>query len=388
MSQRLGLLILVLSLAVVAPSNATPPAPQRDRGHALGTSPGPQAVYVSTSGIAHGDIANVKRLRAGRGWDPGDPNSINADWRSALDTVWDQIAGEDADGVLATGDMVQGYWGIDLDHTGIFGPVDTFAHKKAAVVNAGKAYEGHLRREWSAHGLTVYPGMGDHEIGDLNNAGHTSAQAFKSKALGSWLHVWEGTMGRPSYYHVRIPGSVELWTLQPFHKTDQGVDAEIGPTQMRWLRRSLGRSTATWKVVQTEIPPYGGENSDHSSRTTLHNADALYGVLARAGVDLVLSAEFHEVNAVQKRGIPEIIHGGRMQSGTVNYLVLGVYADRLDITLKRMARATMDGSQRLWAPGGQRPPLHIQMSSGATVAGHMTVTHQGVTEATGDLVLQ
>jgi len=27
--------------------------------------------------------------------------------------------------------------------------------------------------------------------------------------------------------------------------------------------------------------------------------------------------------------------------------VLGVYGDRLDITLKRMARATMDGSQRL-----------------------------------------
>ncbi len=41
-----------------------------------------------------------------------------------------------------------------------------------------------------------------------------------------------------------------------------------------------------------------------------------------------------------------------MQSGTVNYLVLGVYGDRLDITLKRMSRATMDGSQRLWAPGG------------------------------------
>ena len=109
MSQRLGYLILVLSLAVMAPSHAAPPPQQQDRGHAFRVGPGPRAVYVSTSGIAHGDIADVKRLRAGRGWDPGDPNSINADWRAALDTVWDQIAAEDAVGVFATGDMVQGY---------------------------------------------------------------------------------------------------------------------------------------------------------------------------------------------------------------------------------------------------------------------------------------
>ncbi len=208
---------LVAALALPAP-----PLPGAGRAAGAAAASGPLAVYVSTSGIAHNDIADVATLRAGQGWDPGDPNSIDSDWSSALDTVWSQVASVHPDAVFAQGDMVGGFWGVDPDNTGIFGPVDTFQHREQAVVNAGLAYEGHVRDEFQSHGLVAYPGMGDHEIGGFAHAGLIAADSFKAQAHGAWVKAWRETFHHRPYYHVDLPGSVELWTLAPFRRLPDG----------------------------------------------------------------------------------------------------------------------------------------------------------------------
>jgi Calcineurin-like phosphoesterase len=352
----------------------------------------PLATFVSTSGITHADVADTSVLRAGHGWDPGDPNGITDEWRGSIDTAWDQIASASPDAVFITGDMVQGFWGVDDDHTGVFGPVDTFTHRKAAVVRAGLTYEGAVRDAWTRHGLTVYPGMGDHEIGDLNHVGYTPASAFKARALSAWMSAWTQTYGHPPYYHVALAGSVELWTLQPFRKNADGsVSATIGGAQLQWLARSLDRSTAQWKIVQCEIPPYTspGFLGRSTSGTHLHNAKQVYDVLAQHGADLLLSAEFHDVDALQRQHLPEIVHGAALTGGNLNYLTIDVYPDVLQIQVSRMAQGIVDNSQLLWEPSNRRrPPWKVTMSPGATVTGHMTVTHNGVTAADGELVLR
>jgi hypothetical protein len=349
----------------------------------------PLARYLSTSGVPHIDVADVRVLRRGLGWDPGDPNSINDSWRTATDTVWDQIASENPGAVFATGDMVQGFWGVDDDDTGIFGPVDTFRHREAAVEAAGNAYEGTLRRTYADHGLTVYPGMGDHEMGGLDRDGQSAPSTFRARALSSWLSTWSRNFNRAPYYHVMLPGGVELWTLRPFRRDpDGGVSATIGRDQRRWLQQSLAASTARWKIVQSEIPPYSspGFVGQHTSGTHLLNADQVYDILARNNVDLMLCGEFHDVNALQVDGVPGIIHGGAQAS--VNYLVLDVYADHLQVTLKRMS-GTTDRTSLLWQTSARnRPAAKIEMTPGAVVAGDMTITHDGATAADGDLVLR
>jgi hypothetical protein len=351
---------------------------------------GPLATFVSTSGITHTDIADVATLRAGLGWDPGDPNSIDDDWVAALDTVWGQIASEHPDAVFATGDMVGGFWGVDRDGTGIFGPVDTLHHKKQAVLNAGHTYEGALEAEVASHGLVMYPAMGDHEMGNFGHNGIIAADRFPAQGHGAWVRAWTDVFGHRPSYHVTLPGSVELWTLQPFLKAADGtVRAVIGRAQRRWLAASLDASTARWKIVQSEIPPYAspGFTGFNTSGTRLRNAGPVYGLLAHHGVDLLLCAEFHDVDALQRLGVPEIIHGGALGSGRVNYLTIDVYRQALRISLSRMAEATVDRTERLWMPSQvSRPAGHISVLPGASVTGHMTVSHDGVASADGELV--
>jgi hypothetical protein len=100
----------------------------------------------------------------------------------------------------------------------------------------------------------------------------------------------------------------------------------------------------------------------------------------------MLCGEFHDVNALQVDGVPGIIHGGAQAS--VNYLVLDVYADHLQVTLKRMS-GTTDRTSLLWQTSARnRPAAKIEMTPGAVVAGDMTITHDGATAADGDLVLR
>ena len=390
MRSRVGLWVALCFVAIAAAAVfLTLPGSSPVSPYAASAAPrgAPLATYVSTSGISHDDVANLRGLPT---WHPGLPNGINKDWRVSIDNVWTQIESEHADAVFAQGDMVQGFWGVDDDHTGIFGPIDTYRHRLQAIHNAGDSYYHALKREYRAHGLTVYPGMGDHEMGGLDTDGNTAPHTFRARAYPEWVKTWEANFHHRAYYHVKLPGSVELWTLKPFRQDpDGGVSAILSRAERRWLSTSLDRSTARWKIVQSEIPPYSspGFHGIHTSQTHLIDAQQVWTIMRNHGVDLMLCAEFHDVDALQRGGLPEIIHGGAVAGLSANYLRIDVYRDRLAITLTRMANGTTTGTGTLWAPSDRhRSPLHIHMTTDHSVTGHMVVGHDGIVSADGELV--
>lgn len=62
------------------------------------------------------------------------------------------------------------------------------------------------------------------------------------------------------------------------------------PAQLRFLRRTLSRSTATWKVVALHHPPYSAGYQGSST----HVRDVFAPLFARHGVQLVLSGHDHD----------------------------------------------------------------------------------------------
>jgi hypothetical protein len=95
----------------------------------------PQATFVSMPDFLNADVADERDRPA---WRPGLPNSITGYYRRAIDIVLDEVESENPDAVFVAGDLVQGHWGSDVDDTGIFGPVDTFAQQLQAVTQAGR----------------------------------------------------------------------------------------------------------------------------------------------------------------------------------------------------------------------------------------------------------
>jgi hypothetical protein len=81
---------------------------------------------VSHPDFLNADVGDVSRSPY---WADGDPNAINDSYRAGLTTVMDQMKSENPDATLVIGDLVDGHWGVDVDNTGIFGPVGTAAEK-------------------------------------------------------------------------------------------------------------------------------------------------------------------------------------------------------------------------------------------------------------------
>ncbi|MGH3343677.1 MAG: metallophosphoesterase family protein [Carbonactinosporaceae bacterium] len=351
--------------------------------------------------MPHWDIADVKSIRAGRGWDPGDPNSITPSWRSSLNTVMAQIADESPDAVFHTGDQVQGRWGVDVDDTGIFGPVRTEAQQKDAIVAAGNAYYGEMKRFWSAHGFTngtnLFPAMGDHEIGDMGpGVDHVkviSPSSFKYRAFYDWKYVWarnytsSGTMyaSRPrgsqqesTAYSVRR-GPLLLVSVNPFWKLDDGIHARIGGAQLDWLDERITTARANgvkYVIVQSEIPVLDPNRVSGSSELLLEGRrdSAFWQTLVRQKVDLLLAAEFHDMTTYSNNSSTpvQVVHGANMGSAHANYLLIRVYTDRLELELKQLSGTGTD-TPKMWQTSTHRPPSGVTVLPGATSVGTMTI---------------
>src|SRR5688500_15429475 len=100
----------------------------------------PLFTFVSMPDFLNTDVGDT-RLRAGQGWDPGDPTSMNAPRPRLLAVMLDEVVAQQPTAVLVAADLVDGHWCMDVaPATGIFGPVGTRAEQLAAVTNAGDLY--------------------------------------------------------------------------------------------------------------------------------------------------------------------------------------------------------------------------------------------------------
>jgi hypothetical protein len=373
-----GVVLFVVGLGLMATAEAAAAAE-------------PDLTFVSTSGIPHHDVANYTKSKS---WRKGMPEGINDSWRQSIDITIGQIASEKPDAVFHTGDMVSGRWGRDTENTGIFGPTRTMAQRERAVERAADMYYRQNKSWWAKHDLRPYFGVGDHEVGDVEPSGMIVAGDFRSRALSVWRDAWgqaftdNGTrydshppgQHRKTAYATMI-GDVGFVSLDPFTQLVSGVHVRIGNRQMRWLGQALDDlrdQGARFLIVQCEVPALNTIHQSHSSRLILQNGEDLWQLLADHGVDLLLTAEFHELSTHTNQGATpvQVVHGGQLYRGNVSYLVINAFDDRMELQLKRMY-GEQTGTGKIWAPSRVRATDGLRMYRGTSDVGTMTIHDDG-----------
>jgi hypothetical protein len=365
----------------------------------------PLATFVSMPDFLNADVADVRDRPA---WRPGMPNSINNSYRRAIDIVLDEVESENPDAVFIAGDLVQGHWGSDVDDTGIFGPVDTFAQQLRAVTHAGRCYYGQWAERFSQRGLTVYPAIGDHEIGD----NPWPVGEFKFRAFSTFKAVWAehftldangrniyrrrpaGTPFEDTAYAVRLTHTVALITVDVFSKWSTGVHNTVSEGQLAWAERTILdlRAKGVQHIwFQGHVPCYVPVRTFASSNLQMedHQHSSFWQLLRRHDdvVDFYLNGEVHDMTCYTDGRLAQISHGSLVAMGHENYLLIQVYADRIELTLKQFTGRILDDKDRLWGISNKRGPLKVEFDRGTRVVGTMTVANTGArfTNRTGYL---
>jgi hypothetical protein len=361
--------------------------------------------FISMPDFLNADIGDT---RASSRWEPGDPNSINASYRLALDVVLDEVQAEAPSTVLVAGDLVEGHWGVDVENTGIFGPTSTFEQKKQAVSRAGDLYYSQWKKRFTERGLTVFPAVGDHEIGD----NPWPSNGFKRRAFHTFKSVWAkhfagtryplrpvGTPWEKTAYAVYLTPDVLLVSVDVFVRIPDngdsntgGVTASVRGGQLAWLDGLLASTTAKHVIVQGHTPVLGPVRLARSSGL-MHEGGGespFWQTLERHDGRILnivyLCGEVHDVTAHAEGGVIQIAHGNGIiaGSGPFNYLEGRVYPDRLELEVKRIARLSLDDSAKLWATSWKRPPIGVSYAPGATTTGTAVIGDDGIRTLTGE----
>ena len=332
----------------------------------------PRQRIVSTSGVPHGDVADLTRSPY---WRSGMPTGINDAWRTFLSAeIADITSG--ADLVLHQGDQVEGRWGQDCNASGVFGPVASWADQVRALTLAGNIYYSAMKHFWRGHDVLF--GMGDHETGDIGSTGIVLRDTFTYQAHRYWNEVWKRQYG-PSRYATRR-GRVGIITLDPIKKTPQGIIARISDSDLRWAHDKIAdwRSDGVaWFLIQTEIPAIGPNRSSGSSGLLLQNGNEVWRKLKKWGVDLFLTAEFHNDTTHTNAGKTpvEVVHGGRRLRAS--WLVIDEFDDHLQLTLMS-SHGSHVGDERIWETNCKGVPRH-PVPGTPKVTGTMTIHADGTT---------
>ena len=399
-ARRLGLLGLTLAVVLV-PATAPP---------RLLPSPAVPFTFQVACDLQNTDVADVSGTRY---WRPGDPNSINAGWRRALgDALGDMRShAAGATDLVICGDVPEGHWGIDRLHTGIFGPVDTVAHRLSAVRTAGaRIYSSNIARLRSFGYRTPFAAVGDHEVGDNPWDDSSWYSRFKRLHLTTWKDTWaryytaSGTrfadhpvgssFDRYAYATLLSP-QVLLVSVDELMRTSSRVVQRLGDRELGWLDATLTRAQAAgvpWVVVEGHFPVLLPVRARGSSRLRYAGGagSAFWQTLRRHHVDLYLAGEMHDTTAtVPGGGAPvQLVSGGRMYAGQWDYVTATVQGDRMTLVDRYFPNATVSRAHGyLWQTDRYRlVPAVVDYSQPSRVRGSMTLAPDGtVTNRTGDM---
>ncbi len=335
---------------------------------------------LSSPDFTNVDIADLRESPWAT-WSRGQPNSWNASHRRFLARLVNDWKAFAPDGVAVAGDLVNGRWILDPDRVHAFGPVDTADHRRNSIRRAAKTYYAAWRARFVDAGLRVFPGIGDHDLGDDPWAGRPlmdekrgNASLYRSlfsKMLtrrpdGSWRYAdrpvgspWEGTA-----YAVRPHPEVELVSLDVFRSVGGDVVNQVAGGQLRWLEDVLARAVSDgveWIVVQGHVPILGPVRKGPSSELvyTIGRDSALWRLFTKYGVDVYLCGEMHANTAIVTDGIAQITHGGNVGFGTTAESLGGtsfVVADFADtgLVLRLYSWDRTRGGGTLWQMGTNR----------------------------------
>lgn len=388
-----GLVAATVTFALLAGCADTEREPRRWTIATAEPSPSratrPSFTFVSMPDFLNYDVAD---MRSQPGWRPSLGNGTNRRWSRAIATVLDGVAAEDPDAVLVAGDLVAGYWGLDADGSGLFGPTTTTKRRLAAVDAAGRLYYQAWAQRFTRRHLTVYPAVGDHDLGDNPwpsgsfdyRAVPTFRKAFArqftrtSIGLPRFTSRPVGTQHANTAYAIRLPGFL-LVTVDVFQRRGGQVTATVTDGQLAWLDRVLGkaeRNGVEHIVVQGHTPILGPVRSDHSSDLMLvgGRGSPLWQTLSRHHVDLYLCGEVHDMTTLTADGVVQISHGALLAHGSVNYLVGQVYRHRIVLTLKvYRGHARWATGGRLWATTEKRPTRRVWLPRNPRIVGRATL---------------
>ncbi len=347
--------------------------------------------FVSSPDSWNADVGDV---RAASGWDPGEPNSINASWRKATGTVLARMASHEPRFVLVAGDLVNGHWDTDADGVRTFGSTASLAERRQAIREAGWIYYSQWRARFLRHGLQPRPAVGDHELGDnpwTREAKQALVPSFRTAwwkrftyRNGSYVyasHPAGGTQHAKTAYAFRS-GPVQFVTVDVFHqRRDGSVHAEVAGSQLTWLRDVLNAANADpaveFIIVQGHTPVLRPDRAYASSQIRLEGgrSSPFWRMLDRKRVDLYLAGEFHAISRANAGGVEQLVHGSIIGFGSFNYLSVRVSSTQLDLTLRR-APVTQTTDASLWQVGYTRPIAERNVGS-FSVVGTMTITAAG-----------
>jgi Calcineurin-like phosphoesterase len=133
---------------------------------------------------------------------------------------------------------------------------------------------------WRRAGLKVAGTLGNHDI-----------------RVQDGRYVFD-ELGMPGRFYRRAVGPVELYLLD---------SNDVDDTQTEWLRRTLSRSRARWKIAAFHHPAYSC--GTYGSRESI--VERWVPLFERYGVSLVLSGHDHNYQRFGiQRGVRYIVHGG------------------------------------------------------------------------------
>ena len=94
--------------------------------------------------------------------------------------------------------------------------------------------------------------------------------------------------------------------------------------------------------------------------------------MKRHQVTLYLCGEVHAITCTERDGVQQIAHGGLIGYNTrTNYLVVDVYPDRLDLTIKEIDM--IPSGEKLWQPGSNRPLERVTITPEMKARGFILV---------------
>jgi len=325
-------------------------------------------------------------------------NSTNAAYETALGRVIDEMATHGADDVLVAGDLVEGRWGRDDSRTGVFGPVRTDAQRLRAWRRAADVYYPAWFERFAERGLTTYPAVGDHEMGDdpWRVRRRNPWIDFKRRHLPQFKqifaqHALSGSDGRPRFadrprrgparhtaYAVRLDRDVLLVSLDVFERRGGDVHVSVDPAQLRWLAgvlRRAERDDVPWVMVQAHTPMPGAVRVRNSTHLVYEKgrSSELWRTMVDGGVDVYLSGEVHDQTVRQRDGILEVSHGSLFYRGEASYVVGQATQDRL-VLENRQFRGTVGFDSRLWTTSRQGAPAQISYPARSIVTGTLVAS--------------
>ena len=277
------------------------------------------------------------------------PDFLNADttypqpgWEDALSYVLESIKAENPDFVLVPGDLVQGRW-----------------YNAGEIAEYGEKYYTAWVERMEAHDLKYYAALGDHEIGDnpwLKKRRAKLLPHFKQqfrRHLGMPLNGPPGMKGTAFWFRHKNVLFISVDVFRRGKGKSGFVVPAVDGDQLEWMKDILAEhNDVDFKIVMGHVPILRRVNKEHSSGMKLRGGrrSPLWKTMVKQDVDLYLCGEVHDVTFQEKDGVVQISHGSLFgMNEYVNYLRVKVLADRMQLTLKRIA--TEPKGDKLWQPG-------------------------------------